>query len=65
MRQLCHDKDQAKNKLMLQSKELDHQMNKHQHDTKEAARRVGGATVAGVITELHICILGRGIGQSA
>ena len=40
MRQLCHAKDQAKNKLMLQAKELDHQMSKHHHDTKEAARRV-------------------------
>ena len=51
MRESCHNIDQAKNKLMLRSKELDHQMNKHQHDTKEAARRVGGGG-AGLLVSL-------------
>ena len=46
LRQLWHSKDQTKNKLTLQAKELDHQMSKHQHDTKDATCRVGGASFA-------------------
>ncbi|XP_065904584.1 structural maintenance of chromosomes protein 2-like isoform X2 [Dysidea avara] len=40
LHQLCHNKDEMKNELVVKMKELDHQISKHHRDTKDAVHKV-------------------------